>query len=199
MIRFWGNSTVHAATHAAEVSLPHLRPALTTGVLSQRGSAATAGPDSVTALRKGKENISNGESSDVLIIACNWAQVFSATDPRLTKPQKDDIRTTYHPASERATLFESFENYDRGKPAAPPSAPSPPPAMPWLPFNSESEFAFAELVHESAMSNKHIDALIRVVHKLLGSKEAFRVQNHKELQNLWIGASDELAPVCQII
>lgn len=71
--------------------------------------------------------------------------------------------------------------------------------MPWLPFNSESEFTFAEIVHESALSNKHVDALIRVVHKLLESKEAFRVQNHKELENLWIGASDELAPVCQII
>lgn len=111
-----------------------------------------------------------------------------------TKPQQDDIGTTYHPASEHAIIIESFENYGRGKPAAPPS----PPQMPWLPFNSESEFSFAEIVHESAMSNRHVDALIRVVHKLLESKEAFRVQNHKELQNLWIGASDELAPVCQI-
>jgi hypothetical protein len=110
------------------------------------------------------------------------------------EPQKDDIRTTYHPASERATQIESFENYNRGTPAA----PTPPPVMPWLPFNSESEFSFAEIVHESAISNRHVDALIQVVHKLLERKEAFRIQNHKELQNLWIGASDELAPVCQI-
>lgn len=129
----------------------------------------------------------------VLIIACNWAQVFLATNPWL--PKQDNIRTTYHPASERATLIESFEIYNHDKSATPPS----PPTMPWLPFNSESEFTFAEIVHESALSNKHVDALIRVVHKLLESKEAFRVQNHKELENLWIGASDELAPVCQII
>ena len=55
---------MHATTQAADVHIPHLKPALTTGGLSQRvGSAVTAGPDSVTAVRKGKENISNGESS----------------------------------------------------------------------------------------------------------------------------------------
>lgn len=53
---------MRATTHAADVRLPHLKPALTTGGLSQRvGSAATVA-DSVTAARKGKENISNGES-----------------------------------------------------------------------------------------------------------------------------------------
>jgi len=165
---------VPSTTQVADVRLPRLKSApVATGGLSQRvGSAATAGPDRVTAVTKGKENISN------------------ATNPSPTKPKQDDIRTTYHPASERATLIESFENYGLGKSVVPPS----PPAMPWLPFNSESEFSFAEVVHESAISNKHIDALIRVVHKLLESKEVFRVQNHKELQNLWIGASDELAP-----
>ena len=74
---------------------------------------------------------------------------------------------------------------------APPS-PESPPAMLWLPFNSESEFTFAEIVHESALSKKHVDALIQVVHKLLESNEAFRVQNHKELENLWVGASDKV-------
>jgi hypothetical protein len=163
-----------------------------TGGLSRRSSAATAGPDSVTAVRKGKENISNCESSNnCLHLELNF---FSATNFRPTKPQRDDIRTTYHPASERVTLTESLEDYHCGKPEAHPS----PPVMPWLPFSSESEFSFAEIVLESAISNKHVDALIRVVHKILEGKEAFRVKNHKELQILWTGASDELAPVCQI-
>lgn len=67
--------------------------------------------------------------------------------------------------------------------------------MPWLPFSSESEFSFAEIVLESAMPNKQVDALIAVIHKLLKHNEAFRVRNHEELEKLWVGASDELAPV----
>jgi GTPase Era involved in 16S rRNA processing len=67
--------------------------------------------------------------------------------------------------------------------------------IPWLPFNSESEFSFAEIILKSAMSNRQIDALIEVIHKLLKHNEAFRVQNHIELEQLWTGASDELAPV----
>jgi hypothetical protein len=48
------------------------------------------------------------------------------------------------------------------------------------------------------MSNKQVDALIKVVHKLLDHNEAFRVRSHEELEKLWVGASDELAPVCWI-
>ena len=39
----------------------------------------------------------------------------------------------------------------------------------------ETEFLFAEIVLESAMSNKQVDALIKVVHKLLEHNEEFRV------------------------
>lgn len=56
---------MQVTSQAADICLPHLKPALTTGGFSHRvGSSTTADPDSVTAVRKGKENISNGESSD---------------------------------------------------------------------------------------------------------------------------------------
>ena len=68
--------------------------------------------------------------------------------------------------------------------------------MPWLPFHSETEFSIAELMLESAMSNAQVDALIKVIHTLIDKKEeAFVVQNHKELEKLWTGGSDELALV----
>jgi hypothetical protein len=46
------------------------------------------------------------------------------------------------------------------------------------------------------MSNTQVDALIKIVHKLLKHQEPFMVQDHKELEQLWVGASDSLAPVC---
>ena len=127
-----------------------------------------------------------------------WAPAFSATNPKPTsvppQPQQDDIWTTYHPRSKQPTVVKSFGNYGHSKWAAPPT----PPIIPWLPFNLETEFLFAEIVLESAMSNKQVDALIKVVHKLLEHNEEFRVWNHEELEKLWVGAFDELAPVCWI-
>lgn len=167
---------------------------------SRTKSALTAGrapiddSDTDTNTGESEEAISDGETphDDHTM----QAQVTLAMDPNPTTarriPQQDDIRTTYHPHSGRASEVSSFADYGHGKPAAP-VVYSP---MPWLPFNSESEFSFAEILLESAMSNHQIDALIDVVHKLLEHKEAFRVRNHFDLEKLWTGASDHLAPVC---
>jgi hypothetical protein len=107
--------------------------------------------------------------------------------------QKDDFRTTYHPHSGWPIEVEPFKNYGRARPKPPPGRST----MPWLPFHSETEFSFAEIVLESAMSDVQGDALIKVIHTLLKDKEeVFIVQNHKELEKLWVGASDELVPVC---
>ncbi|KAF8219351.1 hypothetical protein L208DRAFT_1418354 [Tricholoma matsutake] len=88
--------------------------------------------------------------------------------------------------------FKAFEEYGLGKPAPPLTLPT----IPWLPFSSESEFSFAEVILESAMSNTQVDKLIQVIHMLIECKETFSVKNHKELNNLWIGASDPLTLVC---
>ena len=47
---------------------------------------------------------------------------------------------------------------------------------------------------KSAMSNMQVDVLIKLIHTLIKNKdEVFVVQNHKELEKFWTGASDELA------
>ena len=115
------------------------------------------------------------------------------TSPR--RPQRDDIRTTYHPHTGRSVEVKSFEDYGRDYGRAKPKPSSPRSTMPWLPFHSEAEFSFAEIVLESAMSNPQVDALIQVIHKLLERRGQFVVRNHEELEKLWVGASDELAPV----
>lgn len=130
---------------------------------------------------KDKENID--DTPGINWTNSKWAVV-------LRQPQKDDIRTTYHPKSGRSAVVKAFEEYGLGKPAPPLTLPT----IPWLPFSSESEFSFAEVILESAMSNTQVDKLIQVIHTLIERKETFRVKNHKELNNLWIGASDPLTP-----
>ena len=123
-------------------------------------------------------------------------QSFSGTNSKsavaLRQPLKDDIQMTYHPKSGQSAVVKAFEEYGLGKLAPPLTLPT----IPWLPFSSESEFSFTEVILESAMSNTQVDKLIQVIHTLIECKETFRVKNHKELNNLWIGASDPLTPVC---
>jgi hypothetical protein len=99
---------------------------------------------------------------------------------------------TYHPRSGQSAVAKAFKEYGLGKPAHPLTLPT----ISWLPFSSESEFSFTEVILKSAMSNTQVDKLIRVIHMLIEHKETFRVKNHKELDNLWVGASDPLMPVC---
>lgn len=66
---------------------------------------------------------------------------------------------------------------------------------PWLPFRSKTEFEFAEIALQTAMSNKQLDALINVVRTLMEGKEAFEIKNHSDVQTLWDKASESLTPV----
>ncbi|KAG6908211.1 hypothetical protein DXG01_005683 [Tephrocybe rancida] len=105
------------------------------------------------------------------------------------EPKKGFIRTTYHHSSGRKPIIESFEEYDARSPEPEPVAID----RPWLPFNSESEFSFAELVLDAAMSNSQIDNLIKIIHKFVAGEE-FTVKSHSDVEEKWKEASDWLAP-----
>ncbi|KAF9470013.1 hypothetical protein BDZ94DRAFT_1329905 [Collybia nuda] len=104
--------------------------------------------------------------------------------------QIDDIHIRYHPNSCRSPLTESFSQYISQNTATPPICNR----QPWLPFHSEAEFTFAEITLQTAMSNKQLDALIAVVHKLIKGGEAFKLKSHRDVQDLWDGASKSLTP-----
>jgi hypothetical protein len=107
-------------------------------------------------------------------------------------PKKDNIRTTYHPHSKHGIIVDSFEEYGSGVPPCPYAHH----LKPWLPFYFKDEFMFAELVLDSSMSSVQVNCLIKVVQKLIHNGQLFMVRDHRELETLWEGASDTLAPVC---
>ncbi|KAG6905321.1 hypothetical protein DXG01_003456 [Tephrocybe rancida] len=122
-------------------------------------------------------------------------QLAASTNPLhpipSVQPEKDDIRTTYHPKTGKPTVVKSFEQY--GLDSKPPPRPHHP--KPWLPFHSESEFSFAEIVHASSLSSGQIDALIKVVHQLMEEEtEYFFVKNHNDLDKLWMDATNQYSP-----
>lgn len=103
----------------------------------------------------------------------------------------DDIRTTYHPRSNLSIVIEPFDTY--GKNASLP--PQPVSTTPWYPFHSQPEFEFAKITLQAALSNSQIDALIKVIRKLIDDKEKFIIKNHGEIHALWEKASAFLPQV----
>lgn len=103
----------------------------------------------------------------------------------------DDIRTTYHPRSNRNIVVEPFDIY--GKNISLP--PQPLSSTPWHPFHSHPEFEFAKITLQAALSNSQVDALIKVIRKLIDDKEKFIIKNHAEIHALWEKASASLPQV----
>lgn len=108
------------------------------------------------------------------------------------KPEVDDIRTTHHPHSKRSPTVESFATY--GQTTHSRGQASCIKAKPWLPFHSESEFEFARIILETAMSHPQVTALIKVVQKIIAG-DTFKVKSHKEIDALWELAASRLSPV----
>lgn len=86
-------------------------------------------------------------------------------------PKVDDICTTHHPCSKRLPTVESFATYGQTTH----SQASCIKAKPWLSFYSESEFEFANITLETAMSHPQVNALINIVQKIVAG-DIFKVK-----------------------
>jgi hypothetical protein len=126
-----------------------------------------------------------------LLLIITYSAVDTSGPSSRSGHAQDDIRTEYHPSSNRPPQIDSFENFGKVNLAPPPIRNR----TPWLPFHSQAEFTFAEITLQTAMSNKQLDSLISVVHILMEGKEPFKIKNHRDVQNLWDKASESLTPV----
>ncbi|KAG6905479.1 hypothetical protein DXG01_002463 [Tephrocybe rancida] len=115
----------------------------------------------------------------------NQTQSREPITPRQPQvPKVDDFRTTYHPSSDHPTKIEAFNVFGLH-----PSKPLPFNTKPWLPFHSELEFNFAKIMLDSALSNKHVDALIKIICLSQENQYLFEVETHQDLHNLWTSAA----------
>jgi hypothetical protein len=103
----------------------------------------------------------------------------------------DDIRTSYHPRSNRNTVIEPFDTYGKNVPLP----PQPLSSTPWHPFHSQPEFEFAKITLQAALSNSQINALIKVIRKFIDDGEKFIIKNHGEIHVLWEKAAASLPQV----
>ena len=66
---------------------------------------------------------------------------------------------------------------------------------PWLPFQSREEFEFAEIVHDAAMNQGQINALIKLIHNCQAKPGSFTLGSCDELKSYWETASKLLTGV----
>lgn len=124
--------------------------------------------------------------------------VFNLTDhlePQLVDSDGitiDSIRTEYHPNSNRGIKVETFEDY-REHTLKPNSVPEI--TDPWRPFQSRTDFEFAQLALDAALTKTHLDKLIQLVERCVKGQDSFNITNSQDLYNTWDAASTMLTPV----
>jgi hypothetical protein len=104
----------------------------------------------------------------------------------------NNIRTEYHPNSGHGVKVETFENYREHtfKPVSISEITEP-----WHPFQSRTDFEFAQLALDTSLTKAHVDRLIQLVKRCISGQDSFNLMNHQDLYKTWDVASTMLTPV----
>ena len=99
-------------------------------------------------------------------------------------PAKDDIRIQYHEKAGKPLKVSRFEDYHL------PNIPNAPPIqttsddVPWKPFDSRSDFEFAEIALDAALNKKQVDNLVKIIRRCVEGGDSFNLKSHKDLVSL---------------
>jgi len=109
-------------------------------------------------------------------------------------PRVGDVIIKYHSRSGRATRILSSEEYkaslvDDSDPT------SPPDDEPWLPFRSQEDFEFAELVHDAALNRPQIERFLKLFQRCQEVLGSLTFQKYDDLKESLENASQMLTPV----
>ncbi|KAI0645900.1 hypothetical protein C8Q79DRAFT_966951 [Trametes meyenii] len=111
----------------------------------------------------------------------------STNNPRPSPPSgevaTDSSRVERRLASEHPTTVDPFEDVTREY------KPQSPQENPWGSFATKADFEFAKLSLEAALSQHQVDALLRLIGRLIRSEDRLTFRNQKDIQAAWEGAS----------
>jgi len=128
------------------------------------------------------------------LLATTEQEVFHGNEPQLVATGSltiDNIRTEFHPNSGRGVKVETFEDYREHtlKPSSVPEITDP-----WRPFQSRTDFEFAQLALDAALTKTHVDKLIQLVERCIKGQDSSNLTNHQDLYKTWDAASTMLTP-----
>ncbi|KAG9316513.1 hypothetical protein JVU11DRAFT_2562 [Chiua virens] len=105
--------------------------------------------------------------------------------------EKGDIKVEYHPHSGYAQEVHQFLEYQKNQAS---KSVTPCHKQPWEPFHSCLDFKIAELMLHAALNKNETNWLISLIHCAVGGKESFSLTSHKEINEIWSGASHCFTP-----
>ena len=116
----------------------------------------------------------------------------SAGDQRRPAPGENpsNFKTEYHPRSKRPTLLQTADEFRIYKTSSPPPDPAP-----WRPFRCEGDFEFTEIVLDTSLNKRHIDALLDLISRVAQGQTQVTFKNEDELRKVCDVATEELTPV----
>jgi len=106
----------------------------------------------------------------------------------------DSIRTEYHYTSGRPTRVDQFEDYHSHANTAQAMSYTIN-SKPWWPFLSRTDFEFAEIALEAAMTKKQIERMINLFRQCSHGRDSFNLTNYNDARSTWEAASQRHTPV----
>ncbi|KAI0092164.1 hypothetical protein BDY19DRAFT_928654 [Irpex rosettiformis] len=103
---------------------------------------------------------------------------------RSREAQRDDIKLEYHHSAHKPADIYAFEDFKRSES----EARSNPIGEPWAPFDSRTEFEFAELAHEARLSKRQIKRLLKLIDKISSRKDRFSFKTSDDVDRAWTKA-----------
>lgn len=109
-------------------------------------------------------------------------------------PEKDDIRTEYHPKSARPPTIDPFHLYGHAAPAQACLSDSNDERKPWSPFRERLDYEIAELLLEATLNEKQIAKFLTFFHRCRAG-EPFTIMNYQDYHSTWELASTKSVKV----
>ncbi|KAJ7111639.1 hypothetical protein C8R43DRAFT_1091525 [Mycena crocata] len=97
-----------------------------------------------------------------------------------------DIKRVFHPHSKRDVTFQSFSDYVSENIA---ERVVPTDKKPWEPFRSQLDFEVAEFCENNMLNKGAIETLISLIRRCMFNPDAFTLNGHREVDELWELAS----------
>jgi len=98
--------------------------------------------------------------------------------PELTPP--DLFKTEYHPKSGQPTIVDQFSAFTHTA-----SQPQLADKEPWCPFQSETNFEFAELTHQAALNKQQTEVLLHIIWNISLAGAKFTFKSYADVHAAW--------------
>jgi len=102
----------------------------------------------------------------------------------------DTFKIEFHPSTGRPAVTDRFSAFTRTT-----STPQLRDEEPWHPFLSETDFEFAEVVHQAALSKEQTETLLKIIWKVSSSNAKFSFKMYTDVCAAWTNAASLLTPV----